>query len=216
VSAVQQHTGADGRSFDAVIIGAGVIGAAIAYELAKRGYRTLNLDKLPAAGYGSTSNSCSIVRAHYSSRDGVAMGYEGFFYWQNWSNYLDVVDESGTAKYMQCGTILIKSATGHHHKVLEHYRELGVEEWDNAELGRRMPIYDPGSFWPPKRPDDPAFWDPAAARIDGAIFTPGSGYVNDPQLATHNLQRAAEVQGQGFGSATRLWQSAATASESPA
>jgi glycine/D-amino acid oxidase-like deaminating enzyme len=71
VSAVQQRTGADGRSFDAVITGAGVIGAAIAYELAKRGYRTLNLDKLPAAGYGSTSNSCSIVRARYSSRDGV-------------------------------------------------------------------------------------------------------------------------------------------------
>ena len=28
--------------------------------------------------------------------------------------------------------------------------------------------------------------------------TPGSGYVNDPQLATHNLQRAAEAHGARF------------------
>ena len=80
-----------------MIIGAGVIGAAIAFELGKLGYRTLNLDKLPAAGYGPTSNSCSIVRAHYSSREGVAMAYEGFFYWQNWERYLGVSDESGLA-----------------------------------------------------------------------------------------------------------------------
>jgi sarcosine oxidase subunit beta len=48
--------------FDAVVIGAGVIGAAVGYELGRRGLRTLNVDKLPAAGYGSTSNSCAIVR----------------------------------------------------------------------------------------------------------------------------------------------------------
>ena len=106
------------RQADAIIIGAGVIGAATAFELCKRGYKTLNIDKLPTAGYGPTSNSCAIVRAHYSSRDGVAMAYEGFFYWQDWERYLGVVDEMGTAKYMQCGTVLLKSATGHHEKVL--------------------------------------------------------------------------------------------------
>lgn len=61
-----------------------MIGAATAFELSLRGYSTLNIDKLPAVGYGPTSNSCSIVRAHYSSRDGVAMAYEGFFYWRDW------------------------------------------------------------------------------------------------------------------------------------
>ena len=185
---------------DAVIIGAGVIGAATAFELAKKGYRTLNIDRLPASGYGPTSNSCAIVRAHYSSREGVAMAYEGFFYWQDWERYLGESDDAGTARYMQSGTILLKSATGHHEKVLQHYRELGVEyeEWDNAELVRRMPIYDPHAFWPPKRPSDPHFWDQSETELDGAIFTPGSGYVNDPQLATHNLQRAAEAKGGRF------------------
>ena len=44
------------RQADAIIIGAGVIGAATAFELGKRGYKTLNVDKLPSAGYGPTSN----------------------------------------------------------------------------------------------------------------------------------------------------------------
>lgn len=185
---------------DAIIIGAGVIGAATAFELSTRGYSTLNIDKLPAAGYGPTSNSCSIVRAHYSSREGVAMAYEGFFYWQDWERYLGVRDEAGFARYMQSGTVLLGSATGHHEKVLAHYRELGVEfeRWDNAELRRRLPIYDTSAFWPPKRHDDPHFWDPPSDQLHGAIFTPGSGYVNDPQLATHNLQRAAEAHGAQF------------------
>ena len=54
------------KKADAIIIGAGVIGCNIAFELCKRGYKTINVDKLPAAGFGSTSNSCAIVRAHYS------------------------------------------------------------------------------------------------------------------------------------------------------
>ena len=188
------------REVDAVIIGAGVIGASIAFELAQRGYRTLNIDKLPASGYGPTSNSCAIVRAHYSSWDGVAMAYEGFFYWDDWERYLGVVDDAGTARYMKSGTILLKSGTGHHDKVLKHYNDLGVEyeEWDKAELERRMPIYDTHAFWPPRRPSDPHFWDQPEEELDGAVYTPGSGYVNDPQLATHNLQRAAEAHGGEF------------------
>ncbi|MEA2444127.1 MAG: hypothetical protein QOJ12_1419, partial [Thermoleophilales bacterium] len=188
------------REVDAVIIGAGVIGASIAFELAQRGYRTLNIDKLPASGYGPTSNSCAIVRAHYSSWDGVAMAYEGFYYWDDWERYLGVVDDAGTAKYMKSGTILLKSGTGHHNKVLKHFRDLGVEyeEWDKSELQRRMPIYDTHAFWPPRRPSDPHFWDQPEEELDGAVYTPGSGYVNDPQLATHNLQRAAEAHGGEF------------------
>ena len=92
--------------YDAIVIGAGIIGSAVAFELAKKGYSTLNLDKLPASGYGSTSNSCAIVRAHYSTYDGVAMAYEGFSYWKDWPGYLDAEDERGHALYLQCGTVL--------------------------------------------------------------------------------------------------------------
>ena len=47
------------KSFDAIIIGAGVIGSAIGFELSKKGYKTLNLDSNPTSGYGSTAASCA-------------------------------------------------------------------------------------------------------------------------------------------------------------
>jgi sarcosine oxidase subunit beta len=79
--------------YDAVIIGAGVIGAAIAFEMAKKGYRTLNVDKLPAAGEGSTGSTCAIVRTHYSTWDGTALAYESFLHWKDWESYLEAEDE---------------------------------------------------------------------------------------------------------------------------
>jgi len=87
-------------------------------------------------------------------------------------------------------------------KVLPHFDAIGVayEDWSTAELLRRMPILDPGIFGPPKRPDDPDFWADATEDLPGAIFTPEAGYVSDPQLTTHNLQRAAESAGAEFRS----------------
>ena len=41
--------------YDAIIIGAGIIGSAVGFELAKKGWKTLNVDRNSAAGYGSTS-----------------------------------------------------------------------------------------------------------------------------------------------------------------
>ena len=147
------------------MIGAGVIGAATAFELGRRGRRVLCIDKLPAAGFGSTVNSCAIVRFTYSTYTGVAMAYEGLKYWQDWPRYLEADDELGMIEYRQCGMATLK---------------------------------DPGIFGPPKRPDDPGFWADSTEELPGAVFTPEAGYVSDPQLTTHNLQRAAEAAGAEF------------------
>lgn len=45
------------KTADAIIIGAGVIGAAIAFELAKKGWKTLSVDRNREAGHGSTSGN---------------------------------------------------------------------------------------------------------------------------------------------------------------
>ena len=95
--------------YDAIIIGAGIIGACTAYELAKRGWRTLNVDKLPAAGYGSTGSSCAIIRTHYSTLDGSALAYESFFYWDDWAGYLGVPDERGLAAFHKTGCLVMKT-----------------------------------------------------------------------------------------------------------
>lgn len=186
---------------DVIIIGAGIIGCSTAFELAKRGYKTLNIDKNSDAGAGSTINSCAIVRAHYSTYDGVALAYEGFKYWANWEKHLEVKDERGLARYANCGTVLLKTDGHNWRRVLELYRELGVEheDWDLATLKKRVPIYSTGKFWPVTRPEDgDIFWKEPDEELEGAIYTPGSGYVTDPQLSTHNVMRATENYGGKF------------------
>jgi len=187
---------------DAIIIGAGIIGCTTAFELAKKGYKTLNIDKLGAAGAGSTINSCCIVRAHYSTYDGVALAYENFHYWWTWESYLEAEDERGFAKFMNCGTILLKTQGHNWRTVLEQYKEIGVEheEWDVETLKQRIPIYSTKSYFPPALPEDEdnPFWQDSETDLEGAIYTPGSGYVNDPQLTCHNLQVATEAYGGEF------------------
>ena len=164
----------ENERYDAIIVGAGVIGSAIAFELAKKGWRTLNVDKLPAAGYGSTSNSCAIVRAHYSTFDGVAMAYEGFSYWKDWSNYLDSEDERGHALYMQSGTVLFMLEGGHHEKVLPLFDQVGVpyEILTCEELSERYPFYEHGTHGEPCRPEDDRFWAEPEGELIGALYTP--------------------------------------------
>lgn len=190
------------RTADAIIVGAGVIGSAVAFELAKRGYKTLNIDKLPTSGYGSTSNSCAIVRAHYSTWDGVAMAYEGFFYWDDWDNYIGVKDERGMIKYMKTGSIMFKlQGEDHSSKSLKLFKEIGVEHeiWDLEKMKEMIPIYSHDQYDGTTRPDeDDHFWDKTGKKIEGAVYTPGSGYVSDPQLTSHNLQVAAEANGGEF------------------
>ena len=53
-------------------------------------------------------------------------------------------------------------------------------------------------FGPPKRPDDDEFWAEPTEQLLGAVWTPDAGYISDPQLSTHNLQRACESVGGEF------------------
>jgi sarcosine oxidase subunit beta len=189
------------QKYDAIIIGAGVIGCPVAYELSKMGYKTLNVDKLSDAGMGSTAASCAIVRAHYSTEDGVAFAYEGFKYWLDWENYLgNVKDEKGLAKYMNTGSILIKSQGHDWRKVRKHYDAVGVqyEEWSVEKIKEMVPVYDLHEFWPVRRPEDPEFFEEPARMLEGALFCPEGGYVNDPELSAHNIMRATEARGGEF------------------
>lgn len=188
-------------TYDAVIIGAGIIGAATAFELAKQGFRTLNVDRLPAAGYGSTSNSCAIIRVHYSTLDGTALAYEGYHYWKHWARYLEVTDERGLAEFRDCGCLVMKTELNRYltkHCDFADRLNIPFEHWDAARVRARLPIYTTARFGPPKRMNDEGFADPTGGELEGAVFFPTAGYISDPQLATHNLQRAAEARGAAF------------------
>lgn len=186
---------------DAIIIGAGVIGNAVSFELAQRGWQTLSLDKGAGAGLGSTSSSGSIIRFSYSTPAGVMMAWEGMHYWKDWSNYVEVADESGMARFIQCGMATLAVGTdGHSETIKPLWDEVGVpyEEWTKDELAERYPLFDLGLFGPPSQPADDAFWQPARGELSGALFSPDSGYVDDPALAAHNLMVAAQAKGAEF------------------
>lgn len=188
------------EQYDAIIIGAGIIGANIGFELSKAGYSTLNIDKLPAAGYGSTGNSCAIIRTHYSTWPGVAMAYEGMFYWEQWADYLEASDERGLADFIKCGGVYLGNDARYTDKVLPLFDEIGVpyEIWDAAKIAKNIPGIALGRHAPPKRADDEEFFAEPTEAIEQAVFSPAAGYITDPQLASHNLQRAAEAKGGEF------------------
>lgn len=188
-------------NYDAIIVGAGIIGACTAYELAKRGYRTLNVDKLPAAGYGSTGSSCAIIRTHYSTLDGSALAYEGYHYWTDWPGYIGVEDERGLAKFHETGCIVMKTELNSYlEPICRTMDEIGVpwQELSPADVKEKLPIYDLHRYGPVKLPDDPGFGEATGQELAGAVLFPKAGYISDPQLATHNVQRAVEAAGGEF------------------
>ncbi len=189
------------RDYDAIIIGAGVIGVCTGFELARRGYRTVNVDKQPAAGSGSTCNTCAIIRLHYSTPDGCAMARESYFHWLDWGRYLGVPDELGLAKYVNTGCLVVKNDRNHDLvNVMAALDELHVAHEDLAvdEVAARFPWLDTRAYGPPVTLGDDRFGTPTGGRIRGAVYIPESGYVDDPTLACHNVQRACEARGGEF------------------
>ena len=180
------------KTADAVVIGAGVIGSSIALALGRRGWRVVVVDKAGGPGHGSTSASSAIVRFNYSTRDGVALSWESKHCWEQWTDHLGHVDESGLASFRRTGLVMLDVPVAPRAPVLSLFDDVGVpyEEWDADTLRRRVPGLEPGRFWPPKRIDDDAFWAEPDGEL-GAFFTPDAGYVDDPMLAAHNLAVAA-------------------------
>jgi len=186
---------------DAIIIGTGVIGTAIALELARKGWKTLSLERNGQIGHGSTAASCAIIRMHYSTFDGSAMAWEGYHYWRDWADYLGLPAGVPLARFRETGCLVMKTqANGGLAKHMEISAALGCpfEEWGAEEILARLPIYTLESYAPPRRLDDPAFGQPNGGRLEGAVFWPNAGYVNDPALAARNMAEAARALGAAF------------------
>jgi sarcosine oxidase subunit beta len=191
---------------DAVVIGAGVIGAATAFELAGTGRRIVVVDKLPGPGQGSSGASSAIVRFNYSTIDGIGTAWEAHRHWQNWADHLEQrADDEPLARLRQTGLVMLDAPLASKERVLAMFDEIGVpyEDWDTATLTTRVPGIDSGRFWPPKRLDDDAFWADPDGQL-GAFFTPDAGFVDDPQLAVVNLAAAAARRGVRFSFRTRV------------
>jgi sarcosine oxidase subunit beta len=186
--------------YDVIIIGAGIIGCSIALALNRRGVATLNVEALPAAGYGSTSNSAAIIRPYYSTADGTALAMEGHHYWANWNDVLRYEPED-PLRYIQCGCLVLEAAANHNlPRTRSILAQVGVpyENIAGTDLKHWLPDADLRRFGPPKRINDPAFGETDGSHINGAIFCPTGGYVTDPQLACRQVAKSVEMIGGDF------------------
>ncbi len=180
--------------YDAIIIGAGIIGTAIARALAQRGWRILGIDQLAGAGQGSTSGSVAMVRTQYSTREGTALAWEGYHCWSDWPGFLAVDDQAGIAPFHPAGVLTFKTADNDFlEKPLAFSLELGIpfEQWPVEKLATVFPSWDLHSFGPAVLWSDPRFGEISGESVE-SVFFPCGGYCSDPRLAAHNLQRAAE------------------------
>ena len=181
------------------MIGAGVIGSSIAFELAQTGRSVVVVDKSGAPGQGSTSASSAVVRFNYSTWDGIALAWESKHCWEKWPDHLEGVDDAGMARFHRVGMAFLDVDIAPMDRVLVMFDVAGIpyELWDTDELARRVPGIDPGRYWPNKRTNDPAFWEDTDKRL-GALWTPDAGFIDDPALSAVNLANSAKRRGARF------------------
>ena len=182
----------------AIVIGAGVIGCSIAFEMAAKGYEVIAVDKAQGPGQGSTSASSAVVRFNYSTFDAVALAWESFHCWKNWPEHLGKKQER-YSKMIDVGVVMLDAPVISGEKTSQLFDAVGIpyEVWNSTDLSKNVTGIDAGKYWPPKKLDDDGFWEDAKEPL-GAIFTPNGGYIDDPLLATENLAQAALSAGVTF------------------
>lgn len=184
---------------DAIVIGAGVIGASVALELARGGRSVVVVDKGPSAGAGSTSSSVSIIRFSYSTIDSVLTAWEAASMWHGWQNHLGTTDPDGMARFIRTGMCIFNTPDDNIERVRRLWDDVGIaySTADASTLSGLLPGVDLGAYFPPKRIDDPAFADDATRTVT-ALIEPESGFIDDPKLAASNLAYAAKQNGALF------------------
>ena len=90
------------RTADAVVIGGGVMGCSILYNLALKGISNTLLLEMDALGSGSTSRSQAILRMHYSNEVTTRMAWDSLRVYQDFEEIV-----GGPSGYTKTGYALI-------------------------------------------------------------------------------------------------------------
>ena len=173
------------KSYDALIVGGGVMGCSIQYNLAERGMNRSLLFEKDVLGSGSTSRSQAILRMHYSNPETAMMAWESLKIFRNFEEITGV-----SSGYTQTGYLLA---------VPEHYRNpmlqnlqmqqhLGI---DVNEVDSRF-VQDLGLNAYPEEAEAYA-WEPLSGFADPYSVT--LGYANRSREFECEIQVESEVKG---------------------
>jgi sarcosine oxidase subunit beta len=154
---------------DAIIIGAGVHGASVAFHLAERGLRPVVLERDTAA-CGATGRSSGLVRMHYDFEADSRLALMSHTYFQDWAERI-----GGDCGWVRTGFILI-AREGDEQSLnanVSMLRSIGVQtQVIDASMLREL------------------FPGVVTEDVRGAAWEPDSGYA-DPTAATASLLQAA-------------------------
>lgn len=163
------------RSVDIAIVGGGIMGASLAWHLAKAGAGRVALFERAVIGAGASGRTGALLRRHYSNRPEAILAQRS---WQTFANWPDVV--GGDPVHTPAGLIVTVQTMDDYADNVDRMRrnvalqnEVGIPSQvvSRADLRELQPF---------------ACWDDLAF----AAFEPDSGYV-DAIAATRGMARAA-------------------------
>ena len=158
---------------DAIIIGAGIHGASLAFHLAERGWKPIVLEKATVAA-GATGRSSGMVRMHYDVAAEASLAWRSHSYFRDWEHRV-----GGDAGFTNVGFLQMVPR----HEVEPLRLNVAMQQ----EIGIKTSVIDAEevrSLLPGIVIDD----DQVAA------FEPLSGYA-DPTASTSSMMAAAVAAG---------------------
>lgn len=161
------------NNYDAIIIGAGVIGTSIAFHLAERGLKPVILERRQV-GFGATGSSSGLVRMHYDLEAESRLAWESFQYFKNWKERI-----GGECGFRRTGFLHIEPAG--------HAPQLRA----NVEMHKKIGISTGLISGDDVKKICPSFY---TEDIELAAYEPESGYA-DASLTANSMLAAARERG---------------------
>jgi sarcosine oxidase subunit beta len=162
------------QTYDAIVIGAGVMGASIAFHLAERGLKTAILERKVSAS-GATGHSSGLVRMHYDLAAESELTFKSYqLYFSNWKERV-----GGECGFQQTGFLQIARR--------EHEDKLRGNVANQQKIGINTSVISADEV-------KKLFPDLVTEHFDYAAYEPDSGYA-DATLTTNSFLEAAKRNG---------------------
>ena len=162
------------QNFDAIIIGAGVMGASIAFHLAERGLKTAILERNVTAS-GATGHSSGLVRMHYDLAAESELTFASYkHYFNNWKERV-----GGECGFQKTGFMQIAKR--------EHEDKLRGNVANQQRIGINTSVISADDV-------KKLIPDFITDQFDFAAYEPDSGYA-DATLTTNSFIEAAKRHG---------------------
>jgi glycine/D-amino acid oxidase-like deaminating enzyme len=161
------------KKADAVIVGAGIMGASCAYRLSERGLKVAILEAQRSPAMGSTGRSVAGVRVQFTEEVNIRLSWESI---QEYQHFQDLYGED--AGYRSIGYLLLVPS-----------ERLAVH-MDGVRLQERIGV--PVQVLPVEKAQNLVQFDPTG--IACITYGPADGIV-DPHLVTFAYLRLAKEQG---------------------